>query len=67
VVKTAPNEARYLLGLTVWDSYQLQREVLTGVWEVKPVDENAVFRDRPTELWRQFQGKGWKWKTRTLM
>jgi putative transcriptional regulator len=63
VVKTTPNEARYFLGLIIWDSDQLQQEVRAGLWEVRPVDETAVFRGGPTGLWREFQGKGLKWKS----
>jgi putative AlgH/UPF0301 family transcriptional regulator len=63
VVKTTSSEARYFLGLIIWDSDQLQREVRAGLWEVHPVDENAVFRGGPTGLWREFQGKGLKRKS----
>jgi len=53
VIETMPNDARYLVGLVVWLSGELEEEIRAGAWEVQVADPRAVFHANPADLWQE--------------
>jgi putative AlgH/UPF0301 family transcriptional regulator len=54
VLEETPNDARYFIGMIVWDQKQLEQQVRSGAWAVKPADASAVFR-KTTGLWSELR------------
>ena len=52
IIETTPNDARYFVGLLVWQPGELDEEVRAGAWEVSPADASAVFSTHPEMLWK---------------
>ena len=52
VIETAPNDARYFLGLVVWMPGELESEIRAGAWDVRPADAETVFQSNATRLWQ---------------
>jgi putative transcriptional regulator len=42
VIETAPNDARYFVGLMVWRPGELDEQIQAGAWEVRPANADAV-------------------------
>jgi putative transcriptional regulator len=57
VIESTPNDARFVLGLIIWGPDQLDEQIRTGVWDVRPADANAVFRRKSAGLWDELQGE----------
>jgi putative transcriptional regulator len=53
IIDHNPNAARYFVGIFVWPPGELDKEVRAGIWGVKPLDTNAVFRKQPKHLWSE--------------
>ena len=69
IIETSPNDARYFLGLLVWEEGALDEEVRGGVWEVQPANVDTVFSTSPRNLWKAlYRGTGaagvWAWAKR---
>jgi putative transcriptional regulator len=59
IIETSPNDARYFLGLLVWEEGELDEEIRQGVWEVQPADIDMVFSTSPQNLWKAlYRGTG---------
>jgi putative transcriptional regulator len=58
VIEATPNDARYFLGLIVWQPGELAEEVGAGAWEVNPADASAVFAAHPEMLWKTLSHGG---------
>lgn len=56
IIETAPNDARYFLGMMVWKPDDLEKEVRGEMWEVRPADADTVLRAKSTGLWRSLRG-----------
>jgi putative transcriptional regulator len=56
VLETAPNDARYFIGLVVWPPGQLPAQVDGGAWDVKPSDRNLVLGAKSSRLWQELRG-----------
>jgi putative transcriptional regulator len=56
VLETAPNDARYFMGLMVWAPGELPAQVEGGAWDVKPADRNLVLRAKSDRLWQELRG-----------
>ena len=56
VLETAPNDARYFIGLVVWAPGELLAQVDGGAWDVKPADRNLVLRAKSSVLWQELRG-----------
>jgi putative transcriptional regulator len=56
IIDTTPNDARYFLGLMVWDPDELDDQIRAGAWEVRPADADAVFRANSPGLWKSLSG-----------
>jgi len=52
IIETAPNDARYFLGLILWPPGGLEEEVDKGVWQARPAEARTVFSQKPRNLWR---------------
>jgi putative transcriptional regulator len=52
IIETTPNDARYFIGLIVWQPGELDEEVRAGAWDVKPADAGTVFSAQPETLWK---------------
>jgi putative transcriptional regulator len=44
VIASAPSEARYFVGLMLWDDEDLYAQIKARAWEVRPADVESVFR-----------------------
>ena len=53
IIDQNPNEARYFVGIFVWPPGELDNEVRAGIWGVRPLDTNTVFRKQPNHLWSE--------------
>jgi len=52
VIRSVPNDARYFLGLMVWQPGELEREIAESLWEVNRADADVLFEERTTRgLW----------------
>jgi len=56
VIKTAPSDARFFLGLMLWDVDDLESEVHDDKWDVRPADVDIVMRARSSGLWNSLRG-----------
>jgi len=52
IIETAPNDARYFLGLIVWQPGGLEDEIRDGSWQVRPAEARTVFTSQPKKLWK---------------
>jgi putative transcriptional regulator len=57
---TAGTDATYrvFLGYAGWGSGQLEREILTGAWQLLPADEQAPFSREGRALWERLALRG---------
>ncbi len=51
VIGTMPNEARYFVGMMLWDTNELERQVADGLWEVRRAEADIVFPAKAQDLW----------------
>ncbi len=51
VIGTMPNEARYFVGMMLWDANELEGQVADGLWEVRRADVDTVFSAKAPDLW----------------
>jgi len=58
IIETTPNDARYFVGLIVWQPGELAEEVQAGAWQVSPPEASTVFSERPEMLWKTLSGGG---------
>ena len=65
IIETTPNDARYFVGLIVWQPGELDEEVRAGAWEVSPADASAVFSEQPEMLWKNLLHGGVRLEART--
>lgn len=56
LIATAPNDARYFVGLMLWDADELEDEVGKNIWEVQPADADTVLRAKAPGLWNSLRG-----------
>src|SRR5262249_40931435 len=56
VLAAAPNEARYVAGLIVWEDKDLDAQLKAKLWDVRPADVESVFRAKMTGLWNSLRG-----------
>jgi putative transcriptional regulator len=56
IIETTPNDARYFVGLMFWAPDDLEDEIRSGAWEVRPADVDTVLRANSTELWKSLEG-----------
>jgi putative transcriptional regulator len=56
IIETAPNDARYFVGLMFWSPDDLEDEIRNGAWEVRPADVDTVLRANSTGLWKSLEG-----------
>jgi len=57
VIASAPNDARYFIGLMVWDADELAAQVEAGAWDVAPADADTVLRTQPTGMWKSLRNR----------
>ena len=55
IIETTPNDARYFVGMMIWDPQDLEEEVEKGAWNAVPADADTVFRARPAGLWQSLR------------
>jgi putative AlgH/UPF0301 family transcriptional regulator len=55
LIETMPNDARYFVGLVVWQPGELDDEIRAGAWEVRPADAGTVFHANPVGLWKELR------------
>ena len=56
IIETAPNDARYFVGLMFWPPDDLEDEIENGAWEVRPADVDTVLRANSTGPWKSLEG-----------
>jgi putative AlgH/UPF0301 family transcriptional regulator len=56
IIATMPNDARYFVGLMLWDPEELEGQVAARAWEVRPADADVVLTSRPSGLWQSLHG-----------
>jgi putative transcriptional regulator len=57
MMETTPDAARYFIGLMLWQPDELEQQIESGAWAVRPGDANAVFRADPAQLWKELGGR----------
>ena len=55
VIETMPNDARYFMGLMLWDADELEEEVSQNAWEVRRADVDTVLRAKSPGLWNSLR------------
>ena len=58
VIETTPNDARYFAGLVIWAPGELDEEIRSGAWNVRPASVETVFRANPAGLWKELSAGG---------
>ena len=58
VIEKIPNEARYFAGLVIWAPGELDEEIRSGAWNVRPASVETVFRANPAALWKELSAGG---------
>ena len=56
IIETTPNDARYFVGLMFWAPDDLDDEIRSGAWDVRPADVDTVLRANSTGLWKSLGG-----------
>lgn len=56
IIENTPNEARYFLGLMLWEAGDLEDQVRQNNWELRPADVDVVFRPKSPGLWNSLRG-----------
>jgi putative transcriptional regulator len=56
IIETTPNDARYFVGLMFWAPDDLDDEIRSGAWEVRPADVDTVLRANSPGLWKALEG-----------
>jgi len=56
IIETTPNDARYFVGLMFWAPDDLDDEIRSGAWEVRPADVDTVLRANSPGLWKSLEG-----------
>lgn len=65
IIETTPNDARYFIGLIVWQPGELDEEVRAGAWDVSPADASTVFSKNPEMLWKTLSRGGARLEARS--
>jgi len=50
---SSPERLRFYVGYAGWAAGQLDAEIARGSWQVLPASEQAVFAEKPGELWKK--------------
>jgi putative transcriptional regulator len=53
VIAQRPGDARFFLGLMVWNPGELEEQVRAGAWQVLAPDPNVVLSTNPANLWQR--------------
>jgi len=56
IIETAPNDARYFMGLMIWGPDELDEEIDRGAWEVHPADVDTALPSSSSGLWKSLSG-----------
>jgi putative transcriptional regulator len=56
IVETTPNDARYFVGLMLWNEDELEEQVRSNEWEVRAADVDTVLRAKSPGLWNSLRG-----------
>ena len=51
IIQTTPNDARYFVGLMLWEPDELEQQVDNEQWEVRPADVDTVLNAKSVGLW----------------
>jgi putative transcriptional regulator len=53
IIEQSPNEARYYVGLVVWEPGELDAEIAGGYWHVLRPDPDLLFRKDTRGMWEE--------------
>jgi putative transcriptional regulator len=56
ILETAPNAARYFVGLMVWEPGELDDQIGKGAWEMRVPSVQSVLPARSDDLWKILEG-----------
>jgi putative transcriptional regulator len=56
IIATTPNDARFFMGMMVWEPGALEQEVRHSVWELRPADAEVVLHAKSPGLWKSLRG-----------
>ena len=56
IIATMPNDARFFLGMMVWEPGALEQEVRHSAWELCPADVEVVLHAKSSGLWKSLRG-----------
>jgi putative AlgH/UPF0301 family transcriptional regulator len=65
IIETTPNDARYFIGMIVWQPGELDEEIRAGAWDVSPADPSTVFSAHPEMLWKALSAGGVRLEARS--
>jgi putative AlgH/UPF0301 family transcriptional regulator len=57
IIETTPNDARYFVGLMLWNEDEVQDQVRSNAWEVRAADVDTVLRAKAPGLWNSLRGR----------
>lgn len=55
VIEATPDDARFFVGMVIWQPGELEEELKRGFWTVRDPELRQVFRTDPEEMWMEFQ------------
>ena len=58
IIATTPNDARFFLGMMVWEPGALEQQVRQSIWELRPADAEVVLHAKSPGLWKSLRGPG---------
>jgi len=55
LIASTPNDARYFMGIMLWDEDELEEEVSNSAWDIRPADVDTVLRAKSNGLWNSLR------------
>lgn len=56
VLQSTPNDARYFVGMMLWQPGELENEVDQSAWDVRACDADRILSGDSTGLWKSLHG-----------
>ncbi len=57
VIESSPDDARFYVGVVVWQPGELQAELKNSFWTVLEADPKIIFDSDPAGMWKELQSR----------